>query len=265
MCPDDQQLHIISYPCRKKKRFRFLFLHLCRKCLIVPVVINWLKQKSIFRLFYFKKTKTNCHSAVGIVFSVMRHRLPMLAEKLSSFFFSHMMHKPFSGPNSMIFLSDSEENIITFRLKRKIYYFKNILPIRSTVGVPFHEHTAAVSKTSERGNSFFVVFFNDRRIRTALKLSGIERCALASKDCSCFLFWGFKLYFCVRYAYPVCTLLSHIWGHERESNKPCISHFHQQHFTKKAMIVNSVGCKRAVADGPRFPKFNIFLENMRRT
>ena len=36
---------------------------------------------------------------------------------------------------------------------------------------------------------------------------------------------GFRCNLCVRNAYPVCTLLASYWGHDWESNKPCISHF----------------------------------------
>ena len=35
---------------------------------------------------------------------------------------------------------------------------------------------------------------------------------------------GFRCNLCVRNAYPVCTLLASYWGHDWESNKPCISH-----------------------------------------
>ena len=60
---DDQQLHIISYPCRN------FFQKVAEMCLIVPVVIyfGW---SVFFIIWVFLKhyTTTNCHSAVRMFF-----------------------------------------------------------------------------------------------------------------------------------------------------------------------------------------------------
>lgn len=107
---DDQQLHIISYPCRNSFLCRYVFNCSCGN----------LSLAENFSVVYFFR-KTNCHSAVRIVILSHAAPSPYVGRNNNLIFELFFIVSPdaqtiFRSKQYEYKRIDSEENYITFRL-----------------------------------------------------------------------------------------------------------------------------------------------------